>query len=146
MFQGKYGWYPCDRETYHKLKKLNMAWNKALHAKARWERWDRKEPQNRVIRNKIRNSNGRVVGYQAPVPMPEPAVSPIFCNKILKNVKIDKKGNYHKDGKIETFIEMIGLSIYEDYRKARYPVATEAECTSLSMSLSEIDELYSKLQ
>lgn len=145
MHQGKYGWYPCDRETYHKLKKLNMAWNKALHEKSRWERWDRKEPQNRVIRSKIRNSAGQVVGYQAAVPMPEPEIGNLFCQKVVKNVKFTKKGQYFKDGIDETSVEMVGLAIYENYRKARYPVATEGECLELSLTLEEIDDLCSKL-
>lgn len=145
MHQGKYGWYPCDRETYHKLKKLNMAWNKALQTKSRWDRWERKEPQNRVIRSKIRNSNGQVVGYQAAVPMTEPEICTLFCQKVVRNVKFTKKGQYFKDGVDEISVEMIGLAINENYRKARYPVATEAECLELSLTLNEIDSLYSKL-
>ena len=145
MHQGKWGWYPCDRETYHKLKKLNMALTKALSKKSAWERWDRKEPQNRVIRSKIRNSSGQVVGYQAPVSMPEPEVCGIFCQKLVKNVKFGKKGRYYKDGCDETFVEIDSQSIYENYRRARFPVATEVECVELSLTAKEIDELYNKI-
>lgn len=143
--QGKWGYYPCDWETYRKLKELNMAYTKAMHEKAAWERWDRKEPQNRVIRGKLKNSSGQVVGYQAPLPMPEPELTSIFCKKVVKKVIWGKKGQYYKDGKEETFVELTDLPIYEDYRKARYPVVEEEGVTGLSMKLDLINELHGKL-
>jgi len=143
--EGKYGWYPCDVETYHKLKALNMAFTKALHEKAAWDRWDRKEPQNRVIRAKLKNSAGQIVGYAVAVPQPEPALTSIFCKKVIKNVKWGKKGQYYKDGKDETFAELVDLPIYADYRKARYPVAGEEGVDGLSMKLELINELYGNL-
>lgn len=142
--QGKYGWYPCDWATYQKLKKLNMAYDKALHEKACWERWDRKEPQNRVVRNKLKDLAGRVVGYAAPTPLPEPELTSIFCKKVVRKVQFDKKGNYHKDGVEETFVEVEKMSIYEDYRKARFP-STEDNVGSLSLKSELIDELHNKL-
>jgi hypothetical protein len=30
VHEGKYGYYPCDWDIYHKLKELNMAYTKAL--------------------------------------------------------------------------------------------------------------------
>jgi hypothetical protein len=143
--QGKYGWYPCDIETYHKLKKLNMAYDKALHEKAAWDRWDRKEPQNRVIRGKLKNSSGQIVGYQAPLPMPEPELTSIFCKKVVKKVTWGKKGQFYKDGKEETFVELTDLPIYEDYYRARYPVVGEEGVSPLSMKLDLINELHGKL-
>ena len=143
--QGKYGWYPCDIETYHKLKKLNMAFNKALHEKAAWERWDRKEPQNRVIRAKLKDSTGRVVGYQASIPMPEPELTSIFCKKVVKRVQWGKKGGFFKDGIDETHIELSDLPIYQDYCNARYPVAGEEGVSSLKMNMEIINELHGKI-
>lgn len=145
VHEGKYGFYPCDWATYRKLKELNMAYDRALHLKAQWERWDRKEPQNRVIRAKIKDSADRVVGYQVAVPMAEPEICPVFCRKFVKRVQWDKKHLYHKDGKDETFVEMIKLPIYEDYRKARYPAPAEEACGPLSLKLEEIDELHKQL-
>ncbi len=143
--KGKYGWYPCDWETYRKLKALNMDYDKALHQKAAWDRWDRKEPQNRVMRAKLKDNNGKVVGYAAPVPLPEPALTSLFCKKVVKNVKWGKKGQYYKDGKDETFVEMVTMPIFEDYWKARYPVAGEEGVSPLSLKLDVIKELYDKI-
>ena len=143
--QGKYGWYPCDWATYQKLKALNMDYNKALHEKAAWERWDRKEPQNRVVRAKLKDSKGNVVGYAAPVPQKEPAITSIFLKKVVKRVQWGKKGQYYKDGKDEIFVELTDLPIFEDYWKARYPVAGEEGVSPLSLKLDLINELHGKL-
>lgn len=143
--QGKHGWYPCDWATYQKLKALNMDFDKALHQKAAWERWDRKEPQNRVMRARLKDSTGKVVGYAAPIPLPEPELSSIFLKKVVKKVQWSKKGGYHKDGIEETFVELDKLPIFEDYWKSRYPVAGEEGVSPLSLKLDEIEELHKKL-
>jgi hypothetical protein len=143
--EGKYGWYPCDWATYRKLKELNMAYTKAMHEKAAWERWDRKEPQNRVIRGKLKNSKGQVVGYQAPIPMPEPELTTFFCKKVVKNVKWGKKGQYYKEGKDETFVELVDSSVPKDYRNARFPVAGQEGVTPLTLTLETINVLHNKL-
>lgn len=128
MIEGKYGFYPCDWQTYYKLKIINMAYNKALHNKAIWDRWYRKQPQNRVIRAKLRDSNGRVVGYKISKPLPEPKVCSVFCKKV------DNK------------VEIIDFPIYTDYRKARYPVKAEEACEGLSLRMDIINELFEKVK
>jgi|SRR5581483_5304168 len=126
--KGKFGWYPCDWATYQKLKKLNMVYDKALRSKARWDCWNRKEPQNRVSRVKLKDSSGRVVGYGVSVPLKEPEVCPIFCVKI---------GN---------LVKMVDLPIYQDYCRARYPVLGEEGVSGLSMSLELIEKLHNILK
>jgi hypothetical protein len=140
--QSKYGWYPCDIETYHKLKAINLAYDQAIHKMKAWERWERKDPKNRVIRKKLKDSTGRVVGYGIAELQPEPEICSIFCKKILKKVNFDKANNYYKDGIERIFIEQLEGSVYDDYRKARYPMASEAEVRPLIMSMDRIDKLY----
>jgi hypothetical protein len=143
--QGKYGWYPCDWATYRKLKALNIDYDKALHEKARWERWERKEPQNRVVRAKLKDSKGNVVGYAAAIPQTEPEITSIFLTKVVRKTQW-KNGKYYKDGIDETVVELTSLPIFEDYWKSRYPVAGEEGVSSLSMNLDLINELYNKLK
>lgn len=139
--QGKFGWYPCDIETYHKLKAINFAFDQAVHKMKAWERWDRKDVKNRVVRKKLKDSTGRVVGYGLAEPMPEPPLCPIFFKKAVKLVNF-QNGVYYKAGIEKTFVEMSQGSVYDDYRKARYPVSTEAEVQSFNISLEKINELY----
>jgi hypothetical protein len=145
MIKGRYGWYPCDWETFKKLKELNKALTKARHQKAAWERWYRKMPHNRVMRTKLKDSNGRTVGYAAPVPMPEPKLCPLFCEKYTKKVQWDKHHVYHKGGVEETFVDLTTLPIEKDYRLARYPAPAEEACEPLSLQADVINELYAKL-
>ena len=78
-FQSRFGHHPCDRETYFALKRLRHLWLRTLYRKAAWDRWDRKEPQNRFIRKKLRNSKKQCVGYEpTTIPIKEPKV-PDFC-------------------------------------------------------------------
>lgn len=140
--QGKYGWYPCDLETYHKLKAINLAYDQAIHKMKAWKRWERKDPKNRVIRRKLKDSTGQVVGYGLAEPMSEPEICPVFCKKVVKKVYFDKANNYHKNGLDWTDVELIESSVYDDYRKARYPVASEAEVIQLDIGQGRIDKLY----
>jgi hypothetical protein len=126
--QGKWGWYPCNIEVYHKLKAINLAYDNALHQMKTWQRWNRKDPKNRVSRKKLKDSNGQVVGYGIAEPIAEPEICPIFSKK-------------NKD-----LVKMIENSVYEDYRKARYPVGSEAEVLPLSINLAKIDKLYSAIK
>lgn len=145
IYQGRWGFYPCDWETYRKLKELNKALTKARHQKAAWERWNRKMPHNRVMRAKLKDSSGRTVGYAAPVPMPEPELCPLFCEKYTKKVQWDRQHVYHKNGVEETFVDLTTLPIEQDYRLARYPAPAEEACSPLSLKVDEINELYAKL-
>lgn len=140
--QGKWGWYPCDMATYQKLKAINLAYDKALHQMKAWQRWERKDPKNRVSRKKLKDSNGQVVGYGIAEPLPEPEICPIFTSKVVKKCVWDRANNYHKDGIDRTFVKMTQDSVYDDYRKARYPVPSWAEVQPLSMDLDKIDKIY----
>jgi len=57
---------------YQKLRRLNYLCLLTRQQNARWERWNRKDPQNRVIRQWIRNSQGQKVGSVVSGPQPEP--------------------------------------------------------------------------
>lgn len=119
IVKGKYGFYPTDYETYLKLKKLNQFRLMDRRMEKAWERWNRKEPQNRVQRRTLVNDLGQKIGYEKvldangqPVMRPESERCPVS---------------------ISHFVE-------EDYRNARYPKATEAEVVPLSLTLSSIDQ------
>jgi hypothetical protein len=73
--ESKWGFHPCDRETYFALKRLRHLWFKTLMKYAAHSRWESKDPQNRVIRKKIRNENKQCVGYEPNTsPMGEPKI------------------------------------------------------------------------
>lgn len=137
--QGKYGFHPCTWETYKKLKEINKALTKAKHQKAAWERWERKQPQNRVMRPKLRDSNGRVVGYMAPIPILEPYLCPIFCEK-----RIWPRQPWTKEEMVT--INLVYADLEKYYSEARYPIPYEEACVCFSQSLIQmINEVYEKL-
>jgi hypothetical protein len=107
------------------LKELNKRWEHARRQAAAWKRWNRKLPHNRVRWPIVRDDQGRRVGHGVPVPWPEPELDPRFCRKIeLPSGRVD--------------LVLSGCEIEADYRQARYPKATEAEVTPLTMNEAEI--------
>jgi hypothetical protein len=98
---------------------------------AAWRRWNAKLPHNRVKRPRIRDSQGRVVGYALGVPIPEPPLPVVACRKVTR-----------PSGKVE--VEFAGPSgaalrrLQEAYRLARRPRATAAEVEPLPITLAEV--------
>ena len=121
VHKGRWGWYPTSFQTYLKLKELNKQVLREKRQLATWERWNRKDPQNRVIRPKLRR-DGQVVGYGAPVPRPEPPV----------------------DDKIPS--RYVADCIEVDYANVRHPQPSESDVRLLKLSEEEIDRLYQKLK
>ena len=143
VHQSRWGHHPCSYDVFMKLKLLNKLYSEAIRNKAQWERWNRKDPHNRVTRKKIRNSAGEVVGYQAPEPMSEPELCPTL-EKLKKKVDFDKNGKYYKEGIELEFVEFRNnkLQLIPDiYREARYPKESPDDVKPMKLSLKEIDEL-----
>jgi len=44
----EFGFHPCDREFFAKLKYLHRRYWQTLRSFHRWHRWNNKEPQNRI--------------------------------------------------------------------------------------------------
>src|SRR5712691_10368216 len=119
MFQSRWGFHPCDYQTFRKLKFLNQIFLHAARLAHAWQRWKRKDPHNRVIRRRIRNDKGQTIGYEPPVPMPEPKICPVFSQKVFENRHVDKKGNLSKGGFMEEKVVTDDLWIPGDYSSAR---------------------------
>ena len=117
-FKSKRGFHPCDYTTFEKLKTIKKWYYEWLHAHAEWERWYRKEPQNRLIRRTIVKDGLKtreIVG-----PRPEPVVCPYFG-----------KG---------------GTWFLGDFDNARMPRTTAEEVMPLSHTIDQINQLYFKIK
>lgn len=117
--QGKYGFYTCDYETYQKLRKLYGFYIKSRTMDKAHDRWARKEPQNRVLKQVLRDDKNRRIGYRVvldesgkPIYRPEPPLFNVPINHLVES----------------------------DYRNARKPKATPEEVKPLQMTLSSIDQ------
>lgn len=135
-YKGKWGWYPCDYDNFMKLKELNKHWQKAIRSAASWNRWSRKEEQNRVSRRKIRNDSGQVIGYGEPVPIPEPKINETF-HKFAERYSWEGGEMYAKPC-------IRDLSV--DYSNARYPKENPDFVIPLNISTLGIDKLMSEIE
>lgn len=110
---------------------MNQAWLLALKERAAWQRWSRKLPHNRVRRPRIRNERGQTIGYGPRVPVPEPELSTVFCQKVQL-----------PSGRVDVVLAETGISAA--YRQSRYPKPTEAEVEPLPISEEEVRALCAR--
>lgn len=118
-YKSKWGYHPCDYETYQKLRKINYVRYLSVKMQASWNRWRRKEPQNRVIRKWTKNENNQKTGYEIIGPRPEPARCLVFSDKWN-----------------------LIYAIEHDYANAKIPRANKENVQPLRLSKDEINELY----
>lgn len=144
VFQSKWGFHHCSRETSRKLRFLNLVYAKAQHMAGAWERWERKRPENRVMKRAIKDEKGLKVGTEVvldaqgnPVPWPEPQICILFHETIPSSV--DRWGS-RTNGRAKD--NGFGGEILKVSRQARTLKATPEEVQPLLFSDEEIDRLY----
>ncbi|MCI0701447.1 MAG: hypothetical protein L0241_10235 [Planctomycetia bacterium] len=131
MYKSRWGFHSCSYEEFCELRSL---WKEVLARRkmvAAWRRWYAKAAHNRVKRERIRDSNGHVVRYGQPVPMPEPPLPTVACRRVTR-----------PSGKVEVeFAGPVGEALrrlQEAYRLARRPRATAAEVEPLPVTIEEV--------
>src|SRR5438093_9086640 len=131
MHQSRWGYHPCSLAEFQELQSL---WRLVLVRRrqvAAWRRWNANMPHNRVKREPVRDTTGRVVGYTQPVPAPEPPLPSVACRKVTR-----------PSGRVE--LELAGPSgaglrrLQEAYRVARRPKLTPEEVTPLPVTMAEV--------
>jgi hypothetical protein len=137
--RSRWGWHPCDRATYLLLKKLHGYYWRALRRFAEWQRWRRKQPQNRVIRAWIRDDEGNRVASRIVGPRPEPPLCPVFCTRafVVRHGKEERLGER---------VSFCGHGIAEAYRAARTLLADPEKVQPLSLSSEEIRRLAAQVE
>lgn len=116
-FKSRFGFHPCDHETYLKLKKLYKSYWKSLYREGDWERWNRKEPQNRIIRKWERNEKGQRVGCKILGPKPEPKKYPLFR-----------------------------FDVWTEFQNARMPKPNAESVIPLGVSIEKIDKVLAEIE
>ena len=171
VYQSAWGFHPCDKDTYIKLRKLNYWFLKAQIRAAEWNRWERKDEQNRVIRKFIRNDRGQKIGCKIVGPKPEPKTECPFCefwssdsdnNTFHRRYGCERTPQSHwinkGDLKVNDFwtaengeryyyhtglyVDSFGIDL--DYQNAKRP-RTEEDVQPLKNSVEQINALYKKV-
>jgi hypothetical protein len=138
-YRSRWGYHPCDYETYGALKKLNALYLRAVRELAAWRRWSRKQPQNRMRRQKVVDSQGRQVGWETAGPWPQPCLCPVFCQR-EKVIRHWSPGT----SRASREVELVGLRhswIPDAYRAARTPAASPEQVVPLPITAEEIGGL-----
>jgi len=143
VHQSKWGHHPISREASQKLRFINGVYAKAQHLAGAWERWERKLPENRVVRRAVKDDKGMKIGTEIvkdaagnPVAWLEPGICPLFHEKVPGHIKY---GSYVRGvAKDNGF----GDKILFASRQARTPQPTPEEVLSFPFTEEEIDRLY----
>jgi hypothetical protein len=140
VFPSRWGYHPCDYETYGLLKKLSAFFHRARRRLAEWKRWNRKMPHNRLIRRTIRDAVGRKVASEIIGFRPEPPLDPLFTSR----ERVIRHGNGDQPS-----IERISLN-YTDlpdaYRSARSPQPKPELVEPLRYTPEEIRRLVAEAE
>jgi hypothetical protein len=142
IYASRWGYHPCDYQTYRKLKLLHAVYQKAVRQAHAWRRWKRKDPHNRVLRRRIRNSLRQTIGHEPAVPRAEPPLCPLFLQKISQKRYADKKGVHYPNGYLEEEVAINELGIALDYAQARKPVSSPNDVAGLQNTVAQITSLY----
>jgi hypothetical protein len=130
-YQSRWGFHACDYQTFLKIKKLYGFYWKALRRNGEWNRWNRKEPQNRILRKWYRNAQGQKTGYEIVGPKPEPKLYPVFgaLNYVLQGDHALK-----------------AMGVVDAYLTARHPYPTAEEVPQLGLTIEQINNMLAHLE
>lgn len=144
-FKSKWGYHPCSKETYLKLKKLNkLRWETVTNFHS-WLRWARKEPHNRITGRWIQKP-----GDEFPTKIQEPATEPRFCKLFVNANK--KRDEAARSRRLLTEVHVRDLHknenflLVEDlYNQSRFPNEKEVAPFSENI-LKTIDMLIEQAE
>ncbi len=141
-FKTKWGHVAYSYENYLKLKRLHKVWFKAIRDAARWKRWVRKAPHNRLSRRTLRDAEGRRIGREVVGPALEPRVCDLFSRKLVNADRKPLVSEYNKYGWFMGWIRTDD-TVATEYRKAKHPKA-DADCVEKAgLTGPEIDAILS---
>lgn len=150
--KSRFGYHCCDYETFLKLKELHKWFYEELHRWSTWRRWANKEPQNRVVRRKIKDLNGYVIGKETIGKAPEPKYCPYFHKNGKPGTEKRILVSYKYDRETKKTIMTWKPNIHEDqiisaYQIARMPKPTPKDVDPIAPSiLKHLLELHSKVK
>lgn len=141
--RSKWGWHPCDYETFLQLRELHRDYWAALRRFAEWQRWARKHPQNRVIRRRLRDASGRKIGTEVIGPRPEPELDAFFCvRQPVLHVRQEGGQVQRQETSLVSFLDH-GIPLA--YRLARRPMPDPEQVPPLPMDPAQVRALLEAL-
>jgi hypothetical protein len=140
-YQSRWGWHPCDYKTYSHLKRLHGLYWQALRRYAEWQRWARKKPCNRVIREPIVDESGRKIGVRIVGTRPEPSLCPVFTSRIKEVRHYTAEGKHLVDPEAVERVAILDHGVPAAYQMARHPAPAPELVRPLLITTEEIQRL-----
>jgi hypothetical protein len=128
VFPSRFGFHPCDQETFLKLKRLKKLFWQAVYAHTAWERWARKRPKNRFYWAKKERAGKKVRSDQ---PIPEPLTCSVWT----------RENSYDWQNSRKPLIPLDDCGILEAFENARMPKGKSDQVVPLNLSIKEINKM-----
>lgn len=136
VFRTRFGMFvPCDRETYRKLKRVRHLAAFAEAERRRWDRAQRRRPQNRAF---TRRRDGRPV--REPVRPGRMIFAPFYAL-----APAGPAPGMPADARLARGTELLSR-FFAAYNAARHPGAQPADVRPMQLSAAEIDELLERIE
>ena len=139
--RSRWGWHPCDYETYLLLKQLNARCERALRRHGEWRRWRRKQPHNRLLREPVVDGKGNRVGSRVVGPKPESVLDPLFCVRRQVRTFRGPDGKPLTEARWVEEVSFCDRGVPEAYRAARRPVPSEGLVPPPRLTPAEVRRL-----
>ena len=142
IYQSKWGYHPISLDASKKLRFINGVFSKAQHLAGAWNRWNRKLPENRVVKKIIRSDDGKMkIGseivkdeFGKPLFWKEPQLCPLFYNKTTR---------YSSTYEISKIVDNgLGESVIFASKQARIPQQNPEDVKKFLFTEEEIDRIY----
>ena len=128
VFLSRWGFHPCDHETYLKLKELKKLFWLAVYQNGAYRRWERKAPHNRYYWAEPQGDPKYTKRVRSDRPIPEPLTCPIWKDQGWWSSSAMLKD----DGLLAAF------------EAARTPMKNATDVQPLKMTTEQIDTLLSQ--
>lgn len=138
VYQSKWGYHPISLESSKKLRFINGFFSKAQNLAGAWNRWNRKLPENRVVKRTLRSEDGKMkIGSEVvkdkfgkPLLWKEPQFCSLFHKKIA-TIVVDNG---------------FGPSVIWASKQARTPQQNPEDVKDFLFTEEEIDRIYNLIK
>jgi len=160
VYSGNWGHYPCEYQTFLKIKKLHKYYNKSLSQSKTWFRWARKMEHNRKTNEpKTCPVFSEIVDSKRQLPSVNKPNAKLGYSTSLRTAHSywvsTKKGeaysyfipgiNYHEKNHSKSIV-VRDFAIREAYQMARMPVQDPESVQRLPLSIKEIDTMLAEIE
>lgn len=140
----KFGYFPCDKTTFQRIKRLHGYYNLAVQMLASWNRWNTKQAKNRIT--EAREYQDGKTTITSVSPRPEPKLMPVFCQKSTIVSHFDSNGRFSNSLTLVQKASLCDMGIPALYEQVRIPRKYTKNLPEMTFSDYDILSMLIKIE